>query len=154
MRRRAYLAALATVGSAAAAGCEATPPGGTTATPTPTDDPRRTVRVGPGGPGCPGDSWGQMAALTESYEDDVGDAADARALLARAEDHGGGEYTRVTPRPDGVEWKHRTVYVAETYDADDWFLFTTGSAVDQVGALVVSLTGGGTEVVWFYVGAC
>lgn len=152
MHRRILLATLATAGGATIAGCETTAPAGTTATPT--DDPRRTVRVGPSGPGCPGDSWGQMAAITERYDEPVGDVADAKSLLSNDEDRGTDDLSHVQPRPDGIEWKHRRIYVAEAYDADDWYLFLTGGGVDLVGALVVSRAAGGTEVVWFYVGAC
>lgn len=152
VHRRAYLAALATAGVASVGGCDAAPPDGGTKTPTPTDERGRTVRVGPSGPGCPGDSWGQMAAIAETYDESVDDAAEAEALLKAVE--GGDEYHRVTPRPDGIEWKRRTVYVDEEYEADDWFLFGTRNTTDLVGVLVVSLDGGGTEVVRFYVGAC
>lgn len=134
------------------AGCETAPPGGTTATAT--EDPRRTVRIGPNGPGCPGDSWGQMAAITERYEEPVEDADDAKTLLSNAEDRAAGDVILLQPRPDGIEWRHRTISVAEEYDADEWYLFLPRGGGDLVGALVVSLAGGGTEVVWFYVGAC
>lgn len=85
----------------------------------PTEDASRTVRVARNSPGCPGDSWGQMAALPETYNETVDTAQDAARVAAESgEDDPGPGYRLVEPRPDVIKWKHREISVPDTYDAD------------------------------------
>lgn len=157
MNRRALLVLFATVSGSTLPGCgnDLIADRGTTETETPTEAAGRTVRVGPNSPGCPGDSWGQMAAIPETYNQTVETVQDAERVAAESdeEDLDSG-FRLVEPRPDVIRWKNRKIVLADEYDADMWFLFDAGSGQDLIAVLVVPVADGNAEVVRFYVGAC
>lgn len=156
MDRRALLVSFAAASGSVLSGCNYSSiiDSGTPETASPTEDTGRTVRVGPNSPGCPRDSWGQMGAIPETYNQTVDTVKDAKQVATGSDNETGDSgYRLIEPRPDVIKWKNREIALADKYDTDTWFLFDAGGQ-DLIAVLVVQIAEEQTEVVRFYVGAC
>ena len=156
MDRRALLVSFAAACEPVLSGCNYSPitDSGTPETASPTEGTGRTVKVGPNSPGCPGDSWGQMGTISETYNETADTVREAKGVASGSENESSDSgYRLIEPRPDVIKWKNREITLADKYNSDTWFLFDTGGP-DLIAVLVIQIADEQTEVVRFYVGAC
>lgn len=156
MDRRTVLATVATIVVTSVGGCSTgLPDRARRDTPTPTTDDTRTVRIGPNSPSCPSDSWGQMAVFTDEVSESVTSEPEGEQLVIDHVDGISADDLRLTePRPDEIKWKDRRLDIAEQYDSDTWYLFSTGREKSLIAVLVVSTAEPPSKIVQFYIGDC
>jgi hypothetical protein len=96
-----------------------------------------------------------MAVFTDEVSESVTSEPEGEQLVIDHVDGISADDLRLTePRPDEIKWKDRRLDIAEQYDSDTWYLFSTGREKSLIAVLVVSTAEPPSKIVQFYIGDC